>query len=57
MKSMVSHRVCLDREALAALRADGLGWGHDLECGCLRVPVDRRPGLLARLRVKLGGGV
>ena len=35
---MTSERICLDRAALAALKADGLGWGHDLDCGCLRIP-------------------
>ena len=39
-----TRRICLDRQALAALKADGIGWGHDLDCGCLRleVPPTRR---------------
>ena len=45
---MTSERICLDRAALAALKADGLGWGHDLDCGCLRVPAAPRPARLAR---------
>lgn len=28
-------RYCADPQALAAMKRDGLGWGHDLECGCL----------------------
>ena len=43
-------RYCADPEALAALRRDGMGWGHDLDCGCYyadRVP--RSAGRFARL--------
>ncbi len=28
-----TKRYCADPQALAAMRRDGLGWGHDLECG------------------------
>lgn len=43
---------CLGPNEIAALRRDGLGWGHDLDCGCLRVvtgEVPDRPGLWSRI--------
>ena len=57
MRQSGSERVCVDRNALAMVRADGLGWGHDLDCGCFhveKVAVSRS--LWARLRSKLGKG-
>ena len=57
MRANETERVCVDRQALTALKADGMGWGHDLDCGCFTAPATRRPGLLARLRTKLRGGV
>lgn len=29
-----ANRYCADPEALMAMKRDGLGWGHDLDCGC-----------------------
>ncbi len=42
-------RYCADPEALAAMKRDGLGWGHDLECGYFEdfAPVPR-PNLFTR---------
>lgn len=43
-------RYCAAPEALAAMKRDGLGWGHDLECGCFRdVARHAQPGPLARI--------
>ncbi len=27
-------RYCADPQALATMKRDGFGWGHDLDCGC-----------------------
>ena len=34
MSARKTERYCADPEALSAMKHDGLGWGHDLECGC-----------------------
>lgn len=31
-----TQRYCADPDALAALKRDGMGWGHDVECGCFQ---------------------
>ena len=33
MPSRTTTRYCIDPDALATMKRDGLGWGHDLECG------------------------
>lgn len=45
-------RICLKPADIAALRRDGLGWGHDLECGSVHIQGDvpRRTGLFAQFR-------
>ncbi len=44
MTRSATVRYCANPEALAALKRDGLGWGHDLDCGCFRTqaPVRKR---------------
>ena len=39
---MTSHsrRYCADPAAIAMMKRDGIGWGHDTECGCFQ---SRRP--------------
>ncbi|WP_342070789.1 hypothetical protein [Yoonia algicola] len=34
MPKHATARYCADPQALAAMKRDGLGWGHDLDCGC-----------------------
>ena len=34
MLNRTETRYCADPEALMAMKRDGLGWGHDLDCGC-----------------------
>lgn len=49
MPSHITRRYCADRQALAAMKRDGLGWGHDLDCGCFherRLPT--KPNRIAR---------
>lgn len=49
---------CLDPATIRLLQRDGLGWGHDLECGCFDLPSDpapRRRGVLRRLRDRIIG--
>jgi len=36
MVSQHTKRYCADPDALAAMKRDGMGWGHDLDCGCFR---------------------
>lgn len=33
MPPRMTQRYWANAEALGAMRRDGLGWGHDLECG------------------------
>ena len=49
---------CADPATLQTLRRDGIGWGHDIDCGCLRM--DRalhRQGVIGRLIRRIGGRV
>ncbi len=49
MPPRTTKRYCADPAALAAMKRDGLGWGHDLECGCFRdTAPPSSPGPLAR---------
>lgn len=34
MPKHTTARYCAEPQALAAMKRDGLGWGHDLDCGC-----------------------
>jgi hypothetical protein len=34
MPTPPTKRYCADPQALSAMKRDGLGWGHDLDCGC-----------------------
>ena len=47
MPPRITTRYCADPEALAAMKRDGLGWGHDLQCGCFydAKPTNRQSGL------------
>lgn len=50
MSKHATARYCADPEALAAMKRDGLGWGHDLQCGCFRdVAHSTKPGRIARI--------
>ncbi|MEO1639396.1 MAG: hypothetical protein AAFU41_09150 [Pseudomonadota bacterium] len=42
MADQRTQRYCADPEALNALKRDGLGWGHDLDCGCFHAPRENR---------------
>ena len=58
MRQKQTTRHCVSPEALSALRRDGMGWGHDLDCGCFRVAASPpAPGLLARALNRLKGGL
>jgi hypothetical protein len=47
-------RYCAPPDVIALLARDGLGWGHDVECGTLYLPdAPHRPGLIARLALRL----
>ena len=50
-------RYCADPEALETMTRDGLGWGHDLDCGCFHsAPEPDRPWYLARLFASFSKG-
>ena len=36
MSHRPTTRYCADPAALSAMQRDGLGWGHDLDCGCFQ---------------------
>ena len=50
MPSRTTTLYCADPDALSAMKRDGLGWGHDLECGCFHAFAHlRKTGGIARL--------
>ena len=50
MSKYTTARYCADPEALSAMKRDGLGWGHDLQCGCFRdFARSTKPSPLARI--------
>ena len=50
MPRQSTARYCADPEALNAMRRDGMGWGHDLDCGCFHDTArTTKPNPLARL--------
>ncbi len=45
-------RICLSPPEVRALQHDGLGWGHDLDAGCLQVEdLARQPSRPLRDRI------
>ncbi|SFS12445.1 hypothetical protein [Yoonia litorea] len=49
-----SNRYCADPDAISAMKRDGLGWGHDVECGCFHTADQiRQSGLITRVLKKL----
>jgi len=56
MPLRATKRYCADPDALATMARDGLGWGHDLDCGrsydAFEIP---RSGRLARILAFLKG--
>jgi len=45
-----ANRYCADSEALMAMKRDGLGWGHDLDCGCFyEASRNTKPNSVARI--------
>ena len=53
MPTRTTTRYCADPDALALMRRDGIGWGHDLDCGCFRTDRPPTPGPLARFVTSL----
>ena len=51
-------KICLDSWQVRALERDGLGWGHDIECGCLQIEgaVPAKASLATRMRRALTRG-
>ncbi len=50
MSHRTTARYCADPEAINAMKRDGLGWGHDLDCGCFQdVARKTKPGAVARI--------
>ena len=44
------QRYCADAEAISAMKRDGMGWGHDLDCGCFHdISRPEKTGGLARV--------
>ncbi|MDX8353435.1 hypothetical protein [Cognatiyoonia sp. IB215182] len=57
MRQKPTERYCADAQALTALKRDGMGWGHDLECGCFEAPATpRRPSVIVRVNEWLRKG-
>ena len=58
MKRSSTKRYCVDHQAIHALYRDGMGWGHDLECGCYQdVDMTSHPTRLRRLWTAITGRV
>ncbi len=55
MSPRPSTRYCASPSVNALLRKDGLGWGHDLDCGCFHVEADRATHRLRRAFVRMTG--
>ena len=54
---MKTTRHCLDPATIRHLQRDGIGWGHDLDCGCFDSAARRAPPrLLGGLRARSGKG-
>ena len=49
MRHKPTQRYCADQQALVAMERDGMGWGHDLECGCFEAPATPRRPLIVRV--------
>ena len=50
------ERICMDAGTIRHLSRDGLGWGHDLDCGCFHVETGRSgAGLLRRIWRRIVG--
>lgn len=50
MTTKSSRRYCADPQAIAAMKRDGIGWGHDLACGQLELGLIKQgPGPMARM--------
>ena len=37
MVSKITRRYCASPEVVRLMQRDGIGWGHDLDCGCLEM--------------------
>ncbi|MEM8537161.1 MAG: hypothetical protein AAGF56_04785 [Pseudomonadota bacterium] len=50
MPPRMTTRYRADPDVLATLKRDGMGWGHDLTCGCFRdTTLPARTGPIARI--------
>lgn len=49
----MSPRYCAPQNVIAALKRDGTGWGHDLQCGTFLAPRVVRPSIIKRLKRKM----
>lgn len=58
MRHKPTERYCADPQALAALKRDGMGWGHDLDADCFEAPraAGRRP-FVRRVQEWFGKGI
>jgi hypothetical protein len=46
----ISERYCASPDVIALLARDGIGWGHDIDCGCFQAgPAPDGRGLLRRV--------
>ncbi len=57
MRQRSTKKYCADSQAIAAMKRDGLGWGHDLECGCFEIPITPRRSFVGQRLIKLMKGV
>lgn len=57
MVSKITRRYCASPEVVRLMQRDGIGWGHDLDCGCLEMNrLPRRAGPVTTLLNRLKGG-
>ena len=57
MSQKRTMRVCVDPGTINALQREGIGWGHDLDCGCFHVEKpQRRAGPMARFQAWMKKG-
>ncbi len=46
---MKQKRYCMAPKDIALMQRDGMGWGHDLDAGCVRLPVLPKRRLFTRI--------
>ena len=55
MNKRSTARYCVDPKHIRALHHEGIGWGHDLDCGCFEIERLPRKTVFQKLWSKVKG--